>query len=41
MKRIALVLAALLLMLAGCKTESKYHLLGVKFEIEVASVTQG
>lgn len=41
MKRIALVLAALLLLLAGCKTESKYHLLGVKFEIEIATVTKG
>ena len=41
MKKLALVFAALLLMLAGCKTESKYHLLGVKFEIEVASVTKG
>ena len=41
MRRIALVLAAVLVLLAGCKTESKYHLLGVKFEIEVATVTKG
>ena len=41
MKKLALVFAALLFMLAGCKTESKYHLLGVKFEIEVSSVTKG
>ena len=41
MKRIALVLAALLLLLTGCKTESKYHLLGVKFEIEISNVTKG
>ncbi|MBO4465101.1 MAG: hypothetical protein J5748_00285 [Bacteroidales bacterium] len=41
MKKLVLVFAALLFLLAGCKTESKYHLLGVKFEIEVASVTKG
>lgn len=41
MRRLMPILAALLLLAAGCTTSSKYHLMGVKFEIEVASVTRG
>ncbi len=41
MKRIALVLAALLFLISGCKTESKYHLMNVSFEVEVADVSKG
>lgn len=42
MKRWLLIIgAALLLLISGCKTESKYHLFGVKFDIQVAEVTKG
>lgn len=41
MRKLASVITALLLLLAGCTTQSKYHLIGVKFDIQVAEVTRG
>ncbi|MCR4909708.1 MAG: hypothetical protein K5909_00295 [Bacteroidales bacterium] len=41
MRKFVLIAATLLVLLSGCMTESKYHLLGVEFDIQVTEVTRG
>lgn len=42
MRKSGVILAAVLLLIAaGCTTKSKYHLFGVKFDIDVNEVTRG